>query len=388
MLPRAAANGVVWMEGGGGGDGEEEEDAASWTRTNNEGETSKNEDMGLVVPLSSYKSMLENDWYMNNNAALNPPRQDLHNHLHGLPNPQDVRDISFCSNPNDTNSLLLQPLDSSSSCSPSQAFTLDPLQSQPTFLPHKSCFSSLINAVCTNPFDNAFDLGLDTGLLSPFNPPASNSPALMGFPGLNSQPQIGAPELGLAAEFQTTRLLPITDTAAGLSGGFSPAGFEEFDNSGSSLLLNRAKVLRPLEVFPQVGTQPTLFQKRAALRQGAEKSGTLQVLGATFGENSENWESRWRKKNEAGDVEEASIDVSGLNYDSDDFNENGIGMAEESVKNGGSNSNANSAVTGGDQKGKKKGLPAKNLMAERRRRKKLNDRLYMLRSVVPKISKV
>ena len=39
-------------------------------------------------------------------------------------------------------------------------------------------------------------------------------------------------------------------------------------------------------------------------------------------------------------------------------------------------------------KGKKKGLLAKNIMAKHMRINKLNDHLYMLRSVVAKISKV
>nr|WIE96081.1 basic helix-loop-helix transcription factor [Loropetalum chinense var. rubrum] len=355
MLSRS--NGVVWMEGGGG------EDAVSWSR-NNETETKNDDEMAMnaCASLSTFKSMLENDWYMNT-STINPSHQDLHN--------------TFCSNPNapSDNTLLLQPMDSSSSCSPSQAFTLDPSQSH-SFLPPKSYFSSFLSGLCNNPFDNnAFDLGCETGFLAP----TSN---LMGFTGLS---QMGTPELSSTSEFPTTRLLPLSDNTVT---EFSPSGFEG---------------LRPLEVFPTVGAQPTLFQKRAALRQSsvtADKLGNFGFSGSNAGDlaigDDGNWgkreieeelgKKRQKENSDGCDMEEASFDVSGLNYDSDEAIENS--KVEENANNGGNYSNANSSVTGGDQKGKKKGLPAKNLMAERRRRKKLNDRLYMLRSVVPKISKM
>lgn len=379
MLSRV--NGVVWMDG-------DDEDAVSWTR-NNEVEP-KDDDMG--ASLSTFKSMLEGDWYVN--SSMNPAHQDIH----AIQNHHDIRDIGFCSNPSAaTDSLLLQPLDSSSSCSPSPAFTLDPSQSQP-FLPPKSCFSSLLNVVCSNPFDNGFDLGCEPGFLAPLQGiQSSNSPGLMGFTGLSSQTQMGTPELSSSSEFPISRLLPASDSTGSLGHGFTPTGFEGFDGSGNSLFLNRSKVLRPLEVFPPVGAQPTLFQKRAALRQSSSASDKLGNLGFLGCRSSEvqtmvvdgNWGNRVdeelekkKNKNEEEEIDEGSFDVSGLNYDSDEP------TVDELAKNGGSNSNANSTVTGGDQKGKKKGLPAKNLMAERRRRKKLNDRLYMLRSVVPKISKM
>ncbi|XVF13838.1 hypothetical protein REPUB_Repub09cG0002900 [Reevesia pubescens] len=362
------ANGLVWM------DGEEEEDAvSSWTRNNNNNNSSSNneietkeEDFTMsAASFSTFKSMLDTDWYMN--PATN---QDV-----------QIRDLGFCSNQVDNNLLIHHPIDSSASCSPSQPFTLDPSLPHP-FLPPKSCFSSLLNVSCNNPFDNAFDFASETAFLAQFQPNQTHN--LIGFP----HTQIGTPEFSSSSEFQGTRLFTATENASALIGGFSAGGgFEGFDGSGNALFMNRAKVLKPLDVFPSVGSQPTLFQKRAAMRQGsygADKLGNLDVSGLIFGGEASNGK---RKRHEEGDIQEASIDVSSLNYDSDERNDDC--KVEESVKNGVCNSNAASTVTGGgDQKGKKKGMPAKNLMAERRRRKKLNDRLYMLRSVVPKISKM
>ncbi|KAL9305949.1 Transcription factor SCREAM2 [Arabidopsis thaliana] len=289
----------VWLDGSGESPEVNNGEAASWVRNPDE------------------------DWFNNP-----PPPQHT--------NQNDFRfNGGFPLNPSENLLLLLQQsIDSSSSSPLLHPFTLDAAsqqqqqqqQQEQSFLATKACIVSLLNVPTIN--NNTFDdFGFDSGFLGQQFHGNHQSPNSMNFTGLNHS----VPDF-----------LPAPENSSG-SCGLSP------------LFSNRAKVLKPLQVMASSGSQPTLFQKRAAMRQSSSSKMC----------NSES-SSEMRKSSYEREIDDTStgiIDISGLNYESDDHNTN-------------------------NNKGKKKGMPAKNLMAERRRRKKLNDRLYMLRSVVPKISKM
>ncbi|KAK2445769.1 basic helix-loop-helix (bHLH) DNA-binding superfamily protein [Trifolium repens] len=275
---------------------------------------------------------LEVDWYMNN---IPPHSEEF------IPNLQShtQQQNNFC--PLDPNTFgLVQPL-GSSSCLP----------------PPKS-------SVNNNPFGSVFNLESQSGFLTPFQ----------------------GKQIDLSAQTNSSVKFPMTH-AVGL-GSIGLEGENSFGGPGpsNSSFLSKAEISGPLDDLSANFVPPT-----NEICSDMEKTNKFESL--PISQFASTWLKEFGKMREKEENEEVE---GGLNYESNEVVDVG-----NMGNNGGNNYNANNNDGGnnndgdenrhdaeGDRKGKKKERTTKSLIAERRRRKKLCDRMHMLRSIVPNISKM
>ncbi|KAL2484419.1 Transcription factor ICE1 [Abeliophyllum distichum] len=323
-----------------------------------------------------------NCWYVNdNNGDLSFDSQNSHNNHD-----------SFTPSLDNYNLLETSVFHQMGSSSDSAGFGINLTDS---IFPPKSDLPSLLSGVCKHPFDNSLDLMCNSGFLEPLHEGhilAFNSPILMEFNGLSSFDS----GLSLISQNSETRFLPFINDSGGAAivTDSSPLEVDSYGNP-SPLFLSRGKMLRTLDSLILADSDLSLLQKRLAPHRNAEEDGDFEILNKESSQISVGLnldkvkglmteEEMQQKNNGEANVDE--INESGLLSDSEGPIENYKLVLSASNSIG--ITNWDSSVTDCDDKGKKGKPPAKNLMAERRRRKKLNDRLYILRSVVPKISKM